>query len=110
MGIYEKKWDIYRKKSKFVSCFFILGMPAVVLFCILVRWIFDVDLKLVFPFLLAAWAILWGYFSFELIRYPCPRCGMPFLKNQAPGLKNKRNCPACGLGLYEDEDVSVSSD
>jgi len=37
--------------------------------------------------------------AIRLFRWPCPRCGRPFLENQAPWALS---CGSCNLGLYED--------
>jgi ribosomal protein S27AE len=47
-----------------------------------------------------ALSLLWfAVAAFRLLRWPCPRCGRPFLASQDPW---ERRCGNCALGLYED--------
>ncbi|WP_143015990.1 hypothetical protein [Paracidovorax cattleyae] len=102
MGIYKEKWDIYRRKSRIAMAALIFSLPIMAIFCAFFQWFFDFDLGMVFPFFAALWAMLWGFLAYRLIRFPCPRCEVPFLLNQNIEFSLKRACPKCGLKLYED--------
>ncbi len=102
MGVYKEKWSIYRRKSGAAMVVLILGLPFIAILCAFLQWFFDVDLRMVFPFFAALWAVLWGFLAYRLVRFPCPRCNAPFLLNQNPEFNLKRACTKCGLKLYED--------
>ena len=102
MGIYKDKWSKYRHQNKLVGLNLIVGLPVIVGLCLIARWLFKLDLSIIFPLLAAAWAICWGITAFKLVRFPCPRCGQAFLSNQQPKLQSTRYCSNCGLKLYED--------
>jgi hypothetical protein len=101
MGIYGEKWRAYRRQNRLVTALLVMGLPAIVLLCVLVRWQFGFEMNLAFPLLAASWAVCWGYCAFKLIRFPCPRCGNAFLRSQKPEMQLQRRCPHCGLKLYE---------
>ncbi len=50
---------------------------------------------------LLLWLFICGRSAFRVVRWPCPRCGVPWLSSQPPEFTRHRKCGKCGLGLYE---------
>lgn len=81
----------------------VVGMPAVVGLCMLGKiFLGGVWWPYVLLVAMVAWATVWAWAAFRVVRWPCPRCGRPWLANQEPRLGVERRCPHCDLGLYEE--------
>ncbi len=94
-------WREYRRRSMVASLGLVLGLPAVFAVSIALKLWPVHDPEGVFILLVILWAIFWGGSAIRLVRWPCPRCGKPWLANQEAALGATRCCAHCGLALYE---------
>jgi ribosomal protein S27AE len=99
--IYPKQWIEYRRRHLVASIGLVAGLPTVVAVAVTARSLGVENPTFVFVILAVIWVGLWGWSAFRVIRFPCPRCGLPFLANQEPQYQATRSCSKCGLGLYE---------
>jgi hypothetical protein len=79
----------------------LLGFPIVVGIAIVSKLWSSANAENFLIALTIIWAVLWGWSAFRVVRWPCPRCGAPWLANQEMGIGAKRCCSNCGLALYE---------
>jgi hypothetical protein len=98
---YPEQWIEYRRRHLVASIGLVAGFPAVVAIAIAIKLLGVENPTAAFAVLAIIWAGLWGWSAFRVVRFPCPRCGQPFLANQEPQFQATRCCSNCGLGLYE---------
>ena len=101
-GMYTQQWREYRRWHRAAVLGFVLGMPGAVLLAIGIRKLTGQETSIVAVATLIPWLVIWAWLAFRLVRFPCPRCGVPFLANQEPEIKTSRVCSKCGLKLYEE--------
>ena len=77
-------------------------MPSTVLLAMGIRELTGQESSVVMVTTLVPLLAVWAWVAFRLVRFPCPRCGVPFLANQEPEIKASRVCSKCGLKLYEE--------
>jgi hypothetical protein len=94
-------WRQYRRRNLIATFSLVVGIPCVVTLAILFKLWNPKQAHIAFPVLLVMWALFWGWSAFRVARWPCPRCGRPWLSYQEPHLGAERRCKQCGLGLYE---------
>ena len=97
---YPEQWHEYRRWH-LLACYGMLGLPAATAIAIALKVWFGLVSPTIFIALVVVWVILCGITALHSVRVPCPRCGAPFLAGQEPQFQWRRNCPHCGLGLYE---------
>ena len=101
-GLYAEQWKQYRRRHVAASLTLVFGLPLVVALAMVTRWLTGLDAQPMLVFLAVLWALAWGWLAFRTVRFPCPRCGKPFLAPQEPVLGGSRQCVSCGLRLYEN--------
>jgi len=99
MVSYASQWKEYRTRN-FQASVGLLGLPLVVAFAAFLGWLTHSSAISLLVSFATGWAVFWGWLAFRAVRFPCPRCGIPFLANQDPWA---RCCEKCGLKLYEGE-------
>ena len=48
------------------------------------------------------WLAAWAYVAFQVIDFPCPRCGRPFFHKTFYGRWFPKSCAHCGLPKWTD--------
>ena len=79
----------------------VLGLPAAIAIAAILKLAGVQFAEAALWCLVVAWTSIWGWSAFRVIRWPCPRCGNPWLAGQNPQLGVKRSCAVCGLELYQ---------
>lgn len=96
-----ESWREYRRRHLVATVGLLLGFPLAVLLAIaLIPWTRQFGEGVLF-LITCAWAILWGWAAFRVVRWPCPRCRKTWLSGQDIFLGAPRQCANCGLSLYE---------
>jgi hypothetical protein len=98
MSAVPDPWREYRRRSR-IAMFGLLGLPLAVVLGVAVGPIFGTSGLVVFIALALAWIVWWPWVAFRLVRWPCQRCGIPYLSYQDPWV---RACSKCGPRLYAD--------
>lgn len=99
---YKLQWRVYRWRHWAATFGLVLGLPVAVFMAISLREIISQDSGLLVLGTVLPWLALWAWLAFRVVRFPCPRCGIPFLANQEPKMKKNRVCSRCGLKLYQE--------
>jgi hypothetical protein len=94
-------WREYRRRHLAATFGLVAGFPCVIGIAIAAKLAELAFIDIIFPVLMAAWALVWGVLAFRLVRWPCPRCGRPWLSHQAAELGVPRQCAYCHLKLYQ---------
>jgi predicted RNA-binding Zn-ribbon protein involved in translation (DUF1610 family) len=96
-----QSWLSYRCRNRVAVALLVVGFPLVVALAIGVKVLLSDASEFFFVGAVVVWCAAWGCAAFRVARWPCPRCGQPWLSNQEPQLGARRACKNCGLGLYE---------
>ena len=101
---YKRQWRKYRRRHWAATLGLVLGFPGSVLIAIGLRKITGQDPGLLVVATVLPWLAFWTWLAFRVARFPCPRCGVPFLANQESDTEMKKSgvCSKCGLKLYQE--------
>lgn len=99
---YKRQRREYRRRHWAATLGLVLGLPGAVFVAIGLREITGQDSDLLVVGTVLPWLALWAWLAFRVVRFPCPRCGVPSLANQEPEMKRNRVCSKCGLKLYQE--------
>ena len=94
-------WREYQRRNRVAIWSFIAGLLGVFTIGVLLGALNIPGTVWVLPAAFLGWCFLWGRAAFRVVRWPCPRCGAPWLSSQPPEFSRHRKCGKCGLGLYE---------
>ncbi len=95
------EWHEYRRRHNRAVLGLLGGLPVTMLLVILIGKVQPAFFHAAMVIAPTVWAVLWGWAAFQLVRWPCPRCGRAWLSNQEPVLGGNRCCVGCGLSLFE---------
>lgn len=96
-----ESWRGYRHRNRIAALLLVAGLPLVVVLAIAAKILLGALSEFFFVGAVILWCAVWGYAAIRVSRWPCPRCGQPWLSNQEVRLGAPRVCANCGLGLYE---------
>ena len=94
-------WRGYRRRHLIAALSLVVGLPLVFMLALAVNLLLGVTSEFLFLGAIVLWCAAWGFAAIRVSRWPCPRCGQPWLGNQEVRLGASRTCANCGLGLYE---------
>jgi hypothetical protein len=94
-------WREYQRRNRAAMLGMALGMPGITAICVAALLIGLESVIIVYPAALMVWLVWWAISAFRLVRWPCPRCGVPWLSSQPIEFTKHRKCGQCDLGLYE---------
>ncbi len=97
-----EKWEKYRRKNLVASLGLVFGLPLVAVLVATIKVWLPNYAEYSFQTLSIIWCALWGWSAFCVVRWPCPRCGVPWLSHQVAEFGAKQCCSQCGLCLYEE--------
>ena len=95
-------WKSYRQRNWLAAILLLAGLPAAFLIAVALKLLTGIQDEVILAGSIALWAFAWGWAAIRVARWPCPRCGAPWLSNQAVELGAPRRCAKCALGLYEE--------
>jgi predicted RNA-binding Zn-ribbon protein involved in translation (DUF1610 family) len=107
---FESAWKVYRSRNRLAIGLLVLGFPCAIAIASGVTLLAGSFNAPAFVVWIALWCTTWGIAAFRVSRWPCPRCGRPWLAGQEPRIGGRRACASCGLGLYEDDNAPVGGD
>lgn len=94
-------WYSYRRRNRIAAAVFVAVVPLVALLAVVASFLPEA-LSGLFSFgVLVLWCAALGYAAIRVVRWPCPRCGKPWLTHQDFRFGAPRKCSNCGLGLHE---------
>ena len=96
-----ESWHSYRRRNRIATLLLVAGFPFMVVLAIGAKILLGASSEFVFVGAVVLWCVAWGYAAIRVSRWPCPRCGQPWLSNQEVRLGAPRVCANCGLGHYE---------
>lgn len=96
-----ESWRGYRQRNRVAVWLLVGGLALAVVVAIAVKVLLGASGEFIFLGTVVLWGAAWGYAALRVVRWPCPRCGQPWLSNQQARLGAPRVCANCGLGLYE---------
>ena len=102
MGSKSTSWTLYRKRNWLAGGLLIGGLPLAVAIAIVAKVYFNFVGEFVLILAILIWCCAWGWAAIRVARWPCPRCGNPWLSNQEIRIGAGRQCAKCGLSLYEE--------
>jgi hypothetical protein len=104
MNEYAKDWEEYRRLRRNIFLIWLLYIPAVGAFGLIVDYLFKTFAP---AFILAlAWGLWFIIANFSFAQFSCPRCGQYFAggpgKWRVPLWIFTRKCRYCGLKKFAD--------
>jgi hypothetical protein len=99
MGVYNDKWNEFRRLNRGAIIFLFLGLFGILIIFLIYGVVTQSDPINLYFAAMILWGLIFIRLAFRVVRFPCPRCDTPFLFRQDPG---GRQCSKCGLALYED--------
>lgn len=94
-------WRGYRRRNRIAMLLLVVGFPLGVMLALVAKAWLGLANDWVFIGAVLVWCAAWGYAAIRVARWPCPRCGKPWLSHQEVRIGVRRACGNCGLGLYE---------
>lgn len=95
-------WQGYRRRNRVAVLALVAGLPLAFAVAIGAKLVFGGGGEVVLLSAVLLWCVLWGWAAIRVARWPCPRCGSPWLSNQDARIGTPRACATCGLGLYAE--------
>jgi len=101
MRVVPLSWREYQRRNRAAMLGLALGLPGITGVCIVALLVGVRSAAVFYPVALVVWLVWWAFAAFRLVRWPCPRCGAPWMSSQPVEFTKTRKCGKCGLGLYE---------
>jgi hypothetical protein len=95
-------WAEFHRRDRMAKGWLVVGLPVMFLVGYATSRLLAIALGTVLVALSLPWSIVFAWFAFRLVRFPCPKCGVPFLAPQEFRFDAHRRCLNCGLGLHEE--------
>ena len=100
--VFPAAWQGYRRRNRVAVLALVGGLPLAFAAAIAVKLVFGGGGEALLVSAVLLWCALWGWAAIRVARWPCPRCGAPWLSNQEARIGAPRACAKCGLGLYAE--------
>jgi hypothetical protein len=98
---YAELWHVYRRSNWAAGLCLVLGLPAVVLVAVGLKYLAGVRDPI---FVLVPLTVLWAFAFFALARritrFKCPRCRGLYFAHRSLALGQGRQCAHCKLPLH----------